>query len=150
MSVTGPAQSAVDWVNPVNSGPWGPLAETQGWPQVCHVGGRRRSNAGDQTHGDAAREGYGFRVRGVSGGVAGRVRRGSASRVQRRWPEGLERAGASASSSPAARCFGRATGTVERREIGQSKGRGEAYVHARARWALAKDQTVTGTTPATC
>ena len=30
MSVTGPAQSAVDWVNPVNWGPWGPLAVTQG------------------------------------------------------------------------------------------------------------------------
>ena len=30
MSVTGPAQSAVDWVNPVNSGPWGPLAEALG------------------------------------------------------------------------------------------------------------------------
>ena len=40
MSVTGPAQSAVDWVNPVNWGPWGPLAVTQGWPQVCHVGRR--------------------------------------------------------------------------------------------------------------
>ena len=66
---------------------------TQGWPQVCHVGGRRRSNAGDQTHGGAAREGYGFHVQGVSGGVAGRVRRGSAPRVQRWWPEGLEQGG---------------------------------------------------------
>ena len=30
MSVTGPAKSAVDWVNPVNWGPWGPLAGTLG------------------------------------------------------------------------------------------------------------------------
>ena len=69
MSVTGPAQSAVDWVNPVNWGPWGPLAGALGWPQACHVGGRRRSNAGDQTHGGAAREGYGFHV---PGGLRGR------------------------------------------------------------------------------
>ena len=48
MSVTGPAQSAVDWVNPVSWGPWGPLAGALGWPQACHVGGRLRSNAADQ------------------------------------------------------------------------------------------------------
>ena len=127
MSVAGPSQSAVDWVNPVN---WAHGAHWQwhwGWPQASHVGGRRRSNAGDRTHGGAAREEYGFRVQGVSGGVAGRVRRGSASRVQRWWPEWLERTGASASSSPAARCFGRATATVVRREIGQVEGLGSIY-----------------------
>ena len=121
MSVTGPAQSAVDWVNPVNWGPWGPLAVTQGWPQVCHVGGRRRSIAGDQTHGGAAREGRGFRAQGVCGVVAGRVRRGSAPRVQRWWPEGLERAGASATSSPAARCYGCPTEAALERANGRTK-----------------------------
>ena len=82
---------------------------------MCHVGGRRRSNAGDQTHGGAAREGYGFHVQGVSGGVAGRVRRGSTSRVQRRWSEGLERPETGAMNSPAARCYGCPTeATLER------------------------------------
>ena len=120
MSVTGSAQSAVDWVNPVNWGPWGPLAVTQGWPQVCHVGGRRRSIAGDQTHGGAAREGRGFHVQGVFGGVAGRVRRGSASRVQRRWSEGLERPGTTATSSPAARCYGCPTEAALERANGRT------------------------------
>ena len=120
MSVTGPAQSAVDWVNPVNWGPWGPLAGALGWPQASHVGGRRRSNAGDQTHGGAAREGYGFHVQGVFGGVAGRVRRGSASRVQRRWPEGLERPGTTATSSPAARCYGCPTEAALERANGRT------------------------------
>ena len=115
MSVTGPAQSAVDWVNPVNWGPWGPLAGALGWPQASHVGGRRRSNAGDQTHGGAAREGYGFHPQWVCGGGAWRVRRGSTSRVQRRWSEGLERPETSAMNSPAARCYGCPTeATLER------------------------------------
>ena len=60
MSVTGPAQSAVDWVNPVNWDPRGPLAVALGWPQAGHVGGRRRSNSGDQNDGGTAREGRGF------------------------------------------------------------------------------------------
>ena len=120
MSVTGPAQSAVDWVNPVNWGPWGPLAGALGWPQASHVGGRRRSNAGDQTHGDAAREGYGFHVQGVSGGVAGRVRRGSTSRVQRRWSEGLERPETCATNSPAARSYGCPRGATLERANGRT------------------------------
>ena len=99
---------------------------------MCHVGGRRRSNAGDQTHGGAAREGYGFHVQGVFGGVAGRVRRGSASRVQLRWSEGLERPGASATSSPAARCYGCPTETRLRRAIEQAEGLGGIYV----RWGV--------------
>ena len=120
MSVTGPAQSAVDWVNPVNWGPWGPLAGALWLPQASHVGGRRRSNAGDQTHGGAAREGYGFHVQGVFGGVAGLVRRGSASRVQRRWSEGLERPGTTATSSPAARCYGCPTEAALERANGRT------------------------------
>ena len=42
MSVTGPAQSAVDWVNPVNWGPWGPLAVSRGGP-----GRPRRQGTGE-------------------------------------------------------------------------------------------------------
>ena len=85
MSVTGPAQSAVDWVNPVNWGPWGPLAVTQGWPQVCHAGGRRRSNAGDRKHGGGARDLAGIHVQGTVQGVFGRVRKLRLRRVQRWW-----------------------------------------------------------------
>ena len=42
MSVTGPAQSAVDWVNPVNWGPWGPLAVSQGGARPATSAGHRR------------------------------------------------------------------------------------------------------------
>ena len=120
MSVTGPAQSAVDWVNPVNWGPWGPLAGALGWPQACHVGGRRRSNAGDQNARRRAREGRGFHPQWVCGGGAGRVRRGSTSRVQRRWSEGLERPGTTATSSPAARCYGCPTEAALERANGRT------------------------------
>ena len=128
MSVTGPAQSAVDWVNPVNWGPWGPLAGALGWPQACHVGGRRRSNAGDQNARRRAREGRGFHPQWVCGGGAGRVRRGSTSRVQRRWSEGLERPGTTATSSPAARCYGCPTEATLERANGQAYGLGGIYV----------------------
>ena len=47
MSVVKAAQSAVDWVNPVNWGPWGPLAVSQGWGPASHVGGGRCLTAGD-------------------------------------------------------------------------------------------------------
>ena len=65
MSVTGPAQSAVDWVNPVNWGPWGPLAGALGWPLASHVGGRRRSIAGDQKHGGGSLEMLGTELQSI-------------------------------------------------------------------------------------
>ena len=69
MSVTGPAQSAVDWVNPVNWGPWGPLAGSLGVGQASHVGGRRRSIAGRQ---NARRRGSGGARVSRTGGLRGR------------------------------------------------------------------------------
>ena len=54
--LTGSTQSAVDWVNPVNWDPRGPLAVALGWPQASHVGGRRRSGSGDQINGGGARD----------------------------------------------------------------------------------------------
>ena len=89
MSVTGPAQSAVDWVNPVNWGPWGPLAVTQGWPQVCHVGGRRRRNSGDQNCGGPSPELAGIALRGLGRNGARPIRKNSQRRIQG-WP-GLRR-----------------------------------------------------------
>ena len=56
MSVTGPAQSAVDWVNPVNWGPWGPLAVTQG---VAPGVPRRRPAPEQRRRPDARRRGSG-------------------------------------------------------------------------------------------
>ena len=61
MSVTGPAQSAVDWVNPVNWGPWGPLAVTQGWGPAGHVGRAPERGSGELQRGGDARVCFGFR-----------------------------------------------------------------------------------------
>ena len=79
MSVTGPAQSAVDWVNPVNWGPWGPLAVTQGRPQVCHVSGGRRHVAGDAKHGGGPRTSSDFAY-----GQPFRARAGAFERAEQR------------------------------------------------------------------
>ena len=116
MSVTGPAQSAVDWVNPVNWGPWGPLAVTQGVaPGVPRRRPAPERGSGELQRGGDARVCFGFRPQWVCGGGAWRVRRGSTSRVQRRWSEGLERPETSAMNSPAARCYGCPTeATLER------------------------------------
>ena len=64
MSVTGPAQSAVDWVNPVNWGPWGPLAVTQG---VAPGVPRRRPAPEQRRRPNARRRGSGW-VRGARTG----------------------------------------------------------------------------------
>ena len=85
MSVTGPAQSAVDWVNPVNWGPWGPLAGALGWGPEGHVGGRRRNDAGEAKRGGEAREVAGKNLQGTVRGVFGRVRKLRLRRVQRWW-----------------------------------------------------------------
>ena len=71
MSVTGPAQSAVDWVNPVNWGPWGPLAGALGWPQASHVGGRRRSGSGEPNAAARLGRGAGLRYGGFAGAWLG-------------------------------------------------------------------------------
>ena len=65
MSVAGPAQSAVDWVNPVNWDPRGPLAVALGWPQASHVGGRRRSCAGELSAAASSPETLGNSLRGT-------------------------------------------------------------------------------------
>ena len=85
MSVTGPAQSAVDWVNPVNWGPWGPLAVTQGVAPGVPAQRGRRLNAGDAKCGGAAREVAGKHLQGTVHGVFGRVRKLRLRRVQRWW-----------------------------------------------------------------
>ena len=82
MSVTGPAQSAVDWVNPVNWDPRGPLAVALGWPQASHVGGRRRSDSGDQNSGSPSPELAGIALRGSGRSGARCVRTSSQRRVQ--------------------------------------------------------------------
>ena len=120
MSVTGPAQSAVDWVNPVNWGPWGPLAVSQGGP-AGHVGRAPERGSGELQRGGDARVSFGFRPQWVCGGGAWRVRRGSTSRVQRRWSEGLERPETTATSSPAARCYGCPTEAALGRANGRTK-----------------------------
>ena len=71
MSVTGPAQSAVDWVNPVNWDPWGPLAVALGWPQASHVGGRRRSDSDEPNAAARLGRGAGFAHRGSAGSWLG-------------------------------------------------------------------------------
>ena len=68
MSVTGPAQSAVDWVNPVN---WDPLAVALGWPQASHVGGRRRSDSDEPNAAARLERGAGFTHRGSAGSWLG-------------------------------------------------------------------------------
>ena len=71
MSVTGPAQSAVDWVNPVNWDPLGPLAVALGWPQASHVGGRRRSDSGEPNAAARLGRGAGFTHSGFAGAGLG-------------------------------------------------------------------------------
>ena len=63
----GPAQSAVDWVNPVNWDPWGPLAVALGWPQASHVGGRRRSDSDEPNAAARLGRDAGFAHRGSAG-----------------------------------------------------------------------------------
>ena len=71
MSVAGPAQSAVDWVNPVNWDPRGPLAVALGWPQASHVGGRRRSDSDEPNAAARLGRGAGFTHRGSAGSWRG-------------------------------------------------------------------------------
>ena len=91
MSVTGPAQSAVDWVNPVNWGPWGPLAGALGWGPEGHVGGRRRRHAGDHLRGGASPDFAGKTLRGTGRGAARRVRSSVRRRIDLRRSHGLTR-----------------------------------------------------------
>ena len=82
MSVAGPAQLAVDWVNPVN---WDPRAVALGWPQASHVGGQRRSDSGDQNRGGPSPELAGIALRGSGRSGARLIRRSSQRRIQW-WP----------------------------------------------------------------
>ena len=71
MSVAGPAQSAVDWVNPVN---WVHGTHWQwywGWPQASHVGGRRRSDSGEPNAAARLGRGAGFTHSGFAGSWLG-------------------------------------------------------------------------------
>ena len=132
MSVAGPAQSAVDWVNPVN---WVHGAHWQwhwGWPQASHVGGRRRSDSGDQNSGGPSPELAGIALRGSGRSGARSIRKGSQRRIQgwpglhRTWPE----------SAPASGGGGGAHGCPTemrlRRAIEQAEGLGGIY----ARWGV--------------
>ena len=127
MSVAGPAQSAVDWVNPVNWDPRGPLAVALGWPQAGHVGGRRRSDSGDQNSGGPSPELAGIALRGSERSGARPIRKGSQRRIQG-WP-GLRRT--RPESAPASGGGGGAHGcpteTGLRRAIEQAEGLGSIY-----------------------
>ena len=71
MSVTGPAHSAVDWVNPVNWGPWGPLAGALGWGPAGHVGRAPERGSGELQRGGDARVSSGFAHGGPFGARLG-------------------------------------------------------------------------------
>ena len=92
MSVTGPAQSAVDWVNPVNWGPWGPLAGALGWPQASHVGGRRRSGSGEPNAAARLGRDAGFTYSGSAGAWLGAARRRASNGGGRRGWNGRRQA----------------------------------------------------------
>ena len=128
MSVTGPAQSAVDWVNPVNWGPGGPLAGSLGVGQASHVGGRRRRNSGDQNRGGPSPELAGIVLRGSGRNGARPIRKNSQRRIQG-WP-GLRRT--RPESAPASGGGGGAHGcsteTGLRQAVEQAEGLGSFYV----------------------
>ena len=127
MSVTGPAQSAVDWVNPVNWGPWGPLAGALGWGPEGHVGGRRRRHAGDHLRGGASPDFVGKTLRGMRRGAARRVRSSVRRRIDLRRSRGLTRPEWRATSTAVGSAFGRSSGSALQSACERSKGLGEVY-----------------------
>ena len=99
---------------------------TQGWPQVCHVGGRRRRNSGGQNLGGPSPELAGFALRGSGRNGARPIRKSSQRRIQG-WP-GFRRT--RPESAPASGGGGGAHGcpteTRLRRAIEQAEGLGGA------------------------
>ena len=132
MSVTGPAQSAVDWVNPVNWARGGHWQGHWGWGQASHVGGRRRRNSGDQNRGGPSPELAGIALRGSGRNGARPIRKNSQRRIQwwpglrRTWPESAPASGGGGGT------HGCPTETRLRRAIEQAEGLGGIY----ARWGV--------------
>ena len=128
MSVAGPAQSARCLGGPSQRGP---LAVALGWPQASHVGGRRRSNSGDQNSGGPSPELAGIALRGSGRSGARPIRKGSQRRIQgwpglrRTWPESAPRAAEAAARTGARRKRGYGRLSSKRRCWGASTRGGE-------------------------
>ena len=105
---------------------------TQGWTPGVPAQRSHRSSSGELVRSGRTPASVGICLRGTKSSAVGCVRTTRRRRVgwwwsgELRWPE------KGASSSSAARSFGRATTTVRWRATGQTEGRGEAFARVRA------------------